>query len=102
MAYTKVHRQPASVRWSPLCVLISYIRVVAAQVTGGSKNELVLKLYTAVRSVVLRDAGQSMSEYAMAVALIAFGCVAGEGAVASSVNHTFIALATTITTGILH
>jgi Flp pilus assembly pilin Flp len=63
-------------------------------------NELFLKLYVAAKSVLAREAGQSMSEYAMAVGLIAFGCVAGESAVATSVNHTFIALATTITAGI--
>lgn len=65
-------------------------------------NDLFLKVYLAAKSALWRDKGQSMSEYAMAVALIAFGCVAGEAAVASSVNHTFIALATTITGGILH
>ena len=65
-------------------------------------NDLFLKLYLDAKSKFSSDAGQSMSEYAMAVALIAFGCVAGEAAIASSVNHTFIALATTITGGIFH
>jgi Flp pilus assembly pilin Flp len=65
-------------------------------------NDLFLKLYLAAKSKLASDAGQGMSEYALAVALIAFGCVAGEAAIASSVNHTFIALATTITGGIFH
>lgn len=65
-------------------------------------NDLFLKLYLAARTALLHDKGQSMSEYAMAVALIAFGCVAGEATIASSVNHTFIALATTISGGIFH
>ena len=65
-------------------------------------NERFLKLYLAAKLGLSGDNGQSMTEYAMAVALIAFGCVAGEATVASSVNHTFIALATTITTGVLH
>jgi hypothetical protein len=65
-------------------------------------NDLFLKLYLTARAAISRENGQSMSEYAMAVALIAFGCVAGEAAIASSVNHTFVALATTITSGIFH
>ncbi len=63
-------------------------------------GSLFQKLYVKAQAILDRQDGQSMSEYAMAVSLIALGCVAGETAVASSVNHTFIVLATTITTGI--
>lgn len=63
-------------------------------------NDLLLKLYVTAQSLARREDGQSMTEYAMAVAMIAFGCVAGETAIAHSVNQTFIALATTITTGV--
>ena len=65
-------------------------------------NDLYLKLYVAARFMLTRQEGQSMSEYAMAVALIAFGCVAGETAIATSLNHTFIALATSISGGVFH
>lgn len=65
-------------------------------------NDLYLKLYRAARFMLSGEAGQSMSEYAMVVALIAFGCLAGEAAIASSLNHTFIALATSITGGVFH
>ncbi|HEY2472174.1 MAG TPA: hypothetical protein VGI45_30585 [Terracidiphilus sp.] len=65
-------------------------------------TELYLKFHSAAKSALSRDDGQSMSEYAMAVALIAFGTVAGAATVASSVNHIFISLATTITGGIFH
>lgn len=64
-------------------------------------NSLLLKLYLAAKSALAREAGQSMTEYAMAVAMIAFGCVAGEATIASSVNHTFVALANVITAGVL-
>jgi hypothetical protein len=37
----------------------------------------------------------------MAFSVIALGTVAGESAVAQQINHTFIALATTITAGIV-
>lgn len=63
-------------------------------------NDLFLNLYLATKSILGRKHGQSMTEYAMAVGLIALGCVAGESAVAHSVNQTFIVLATTITTGV--
>jgi len=63
-------------------------------------NDLFLKLYVAARDLLARNNGQSMTEYAMAVGLIAFGCVAGQAAIAHSVNQTFIAMATTITNGI--
>ena len=36
-----------------------------------------------------------MTEYAMAVGLIAFGCIAGEAAIATSVNRVFISIGTT-------
>ena len=60
-------------------------------------NNLFLKLYAAAQTALAREHGQSMSEYALAFSLIALGCVAGQSAVASSINHTFIALATNIT-----
>ena len=63
-------------------------------------QDLFLKLYVGAKLALARNDGQAMAEYAMAVALIAFGCVAGEAAIATSVNHTFIALATTITNGV--
>jgi Flp pilus assembly pilin Flp len=64
-------------------------------------NGLFLKIYAAAASTMARESGQSMSEYAMTVAVIAFGCIAGEAAIASSVNQTFIAVATAIS-GSIH
>ena len=64
-------------------------------------QDLMLKLNVAFKSVVDGTEGQSMTEYAMAVGLIALGCVAGEAAIATNVNHLFIAVATTIATGVL-
>ena len=52
------------------------------------------------RSVFKSEAGQGLTEYAMTFGLIALGTVAGQSAVAHSVNHTFIAIASTITTSI--
>ena len=63
-------------------------------------KDFFLKLYVTADSVLTSDLGQSMTEYAMAVGLIAFGCVAGEAAIANSVNQTFMTLASSVTTGL--
>jgi len=59
------------------------------------------KIYLAVQTLLDRNDGQGLTEYALAFTVIALGTVAGESAVAQQVNHTFIAIATTITTGIM-
>jgi len=64
-------------------------------------NNLFFKLYLAVQSIIERNEGQGLTEYAMAFSMIALGTVAGESAVAQQVNHTFISIASTITTSIM-
>jgi len=64
-------------------------------------NSLLNKIYLAVQTLLDRNDGQGLTEYALAFTVIALGTVAGESAVAQQVNHTFIAIATTITTGIM-
>jgi Flp pilus assembly pilin Flp len=64
-------------------------------------QDLILKLYFAAKTELERPDGQGMTEYAMAVGLIACGCVAGEAAVATSVNHVFTTLATSILNGVI-
>ena len=63
-------------------------------------QDLILKINAAARFVLDRTEGQGLTEYAMALSLIAFGCVAGEAAVATSVNHIFVSLGTTILNGV--
>ena len=63
-------------------------------------NTLLQKLYLAARSFVERQNGQGLTEYALAFSVIALGTVAGQSAVAEKVNHTFIAITTTITTNV--
>jgi Flp pilus assembly pilin Flp len=63
-------------------------------------STLLLNFAAVAKTLLAREDGQSMAEYALLVALISFGCIAGEATVANSVNHTFIALATTITSGV--
>jgi len=81
--------------------------VATPQIFSGDATEAgeimknFLKLYLAAKSLVDRQNGQGLTEYAMAFSLIALGTVAGQTAVAQQVNHTFISIATTITTSIM-
>jgi pilus assembly protein Flp/PilA len=45
-----------------------------------------------------REDGQDLIEYALLVALIAFGVTAGIGSLATKINSTFSKLGTTLTT----
>lgn len=64
-------------------------------------NDLFLKLYLAAQSLLQREDGQGLTEYALAFTVIALGTVAGQSAIAQQVNHTFIAITTTITAAVL-
>ena len=72
-----------------------------AKAGEGTMNDLFLELYLAAQSSLERENGQGLTEYAMAFSVIALGTVAGQSAVAAKVNHTFIAVASTITTAIV-
>jgi len=50
-----------------------------------------------MRSVVLREDGQDLIEYALVVALIAFAAVAGMQTVAADINTAFTTIGTTLT-----
>jgi pilus assembly protein Flp/PilA len=52
-------------------------------------NNLLLKLYVKFQDLVSREEGQDLVEYALVVALIAFGATAGMGALASGINTAF-------------
>lgn len=52
-------------------------------------NNLLLKLYVKYQELVSREEGQDLVEYALVVALIAFGATAGMGALASGINTAF-------------
>ena len=52
-------------------------------------NDLMLKMYVAYKNVMAREEGQDLVEYALVVALIAFGAVAGMSALAGGINTAF-------------
>jgi len=65
-------------------------------------NDMLLKVYVKFQDLVSREEGQDLVEYALVVALIAFGATAGMGALATGINTAFsnvsTKLGTTITT----
>jgi pilus assembly protein Flp/PilA len=52
-------------------------------------NDLMLKMYVACKNLMAREEGQDLVEYALVVALIAFGAVAGMNALAGGINTAF-------------
>jgi len=65
-------------------------------------RDLFLKVCVATKSLADCNDGQGMTEYAMAASLVAFGCIAGESAIATSVNQVFVTMGTIISNGVLH
>jgi pilus assembly protein Flp/PilA len=60
------------------------------------RNQVMNFIYK-MRSVVLREDGQDLIEYALVVALIAFAAVAGMQSVATAINTAFTSIGTTLT-----
>ena len=52
-------------------------------------NDMLLKLYVKFQELKNREEGQDLVEYALVVALIAFGATAGMKNLASGVNTAF-------------
>ena len=63
-------------------------------------NPLINSLYFHMRNLVVREEGQDLVEYALVVALIAFGAITGMGYLATGLNHAFSNIASTLTTAI--
>jgi pilus assembly protein Flp/PilA len=49
----------------------------------------ITKLFYRLQSLIKRDDGQDLVEYALVVALIAFGCTAGMQSLAAGLNSAF-------------
>jgi len=63
-------------------------------------NDLMIKMYVAVKALVEREEGQDLVEYALVVALIAFGAIAGMKLLATGLNQAFSGIATTLTANV--
>jgi len=59
-------------------------------------NTMLLKLYVKFQDLASREEGQDLVEYALVVALIAFGATAGMKALATGLNTAFSGISTTL------
>ena len=63
-------------------------------------NDLMIKMYLTLKSLMAREEGQDLVEYALVVALIAFGAVVSMKFLSTGINTAFSDIATTLTSNI--
>jgi pilus assembly protein Flp/PilA len=63
-------------------------------------NDLMIKMYVAAKMLIEREEGQDLVEYALVVALIAFGAITGMKFLAGGLNQAFSDIATVLTSNI--
>jgi pilus assembly protein Flp/PilA len=66
----------------------------------AGKMKTLLPLYIQVRNLLEGDEGQDLVEYALVVALIAFGAITGMGFLATGLNNAFSGVSTTLTSDV--
>jgi pilus assembly protein Flp/PilA len=64
-------------------------------------NSILIKLYVKFQDLASREEGQDLVEYALVVALIAFGATAGMKALATGLNSAFQGISSTLGNRIL-
>jgi pilus assembly protein Flp/PilA len=52
-------------------------------------KDMMLKLYVTMQNMIANEEGQDLVEYALVVALIAFGAIAGMSALSTELNVAF-------------
>jgi pilus assembly protein Flp/PilA len=63
-------------------------------------STLALSGYLRLLALLKREEGQDLVEYALVVALIAFGAIAGMQFLATGLNNAFSGIATTLTANV--
>ena len=63
-------------------------------------KETMLKLSAKLQTLMLQEEGQDLIEYALVVALVAFGAMAGMRGLAVSINTAFAGIGTTLNANI--
>jgi len=59
-------------------------------------NNLMLKLLVKIQSLAVREEGQDLVEYALVVALVAFGATAALKNLGTGLNHAFTNISSTL------
>lgn len=63
-------------------------------------NDMLLKLYVKFQNLASSEEGQDLVEYALVVALIAFGATAGMGKLSGAINTAFSNVSSRLATAI--
>jgi pilus assembly protein Flp/PilA len=63
-------------------------------------NTMLLKMYVKFQDLMSREEGQDLVEYALVVALIAFGAVAGMNTVAKAINNEFLSISSLLASSV--
>jgi len=63
-------------------------------------NNLLINLYVKFQDLTNREEGQDLVEYALVVALIAFGATAGMTQLSTAINNAFGNISSTLATSI--
>jgi pilus assembly protein Flp/PilA len=71
------------------------------QLTGRKKmNTMLLKLFVKFQDLMSREEGQDLVEYALVVALVAFGATVGMKTLASGLNTAFTTISSTLSSSL--
>jgi len=68
---------------------VTDLRIRAVSGKEAEVNTIFQKVYITLQDLASREDGQDLVEYALVVALIAFGATSGMKAVATGLNHAF-------------
>ena len=63
-------------------------------------NTMMMKMYLVAKALIEREEGQDLVEYALVVALIAFGAITGMGVLAKGLNNAFSQISSTLTANV--
>jgi pilus assembly protein Flp/PilA len=61
---------------------------------------LAVRFFLLAQDLLVRDEGQDLVEYALVVALIAFGAITGMGYLATGLNNAFSTISSTLTSNV--
>jgi len=63
-------------------------------------NTMLLKMYVKFQDLMSREEGQDLVEYALVVALVAFGATVGMKALATGLNTAFTTISSTLSSSL--
>ena len=64
-------------------------------------NNLLLKLFVKMQTLMSREEGQDLVEYALVVALVAFGATAALKSLGSGLNAAFTTISSTLSSSLI-